>query len=283
MNYILPKRQKEMNVSVLNLVVITDGDSNYSDRIAGELETELRPYSPETIETLPDQEKSKERDYLRDSNTRVRNADRHKERISSEPNSTYIRSLYSNKIYNLNKPTKYDIFNAHNNGRKITRNIAHIIKQDTNANVICIELMTTSSPAFRRNLIPWFGIYDENETETYATDYRKNGFCVIPNLGYDQIFVVDLNKVGNQKYNEDYYRRSSMPFDEVDHFEDLEVKDEGKGLTTRQLKTALNKNQSLKNNRKFMASRLVDIMSEYQSVVEKKKRLELALDIAPEE
>ena len=143
--------------------------------------------------------------------------------------------------------------------------------------------MTTSSPAFRRNLIPWFGIYDENETETYATDYRKNGFCVIPNLGYDQIFVVDLNKVGNQKYNEDYYRRSSMPFDEVDHFEDLEVKDEGKGLTTRQLKTALNKNQSLKNNRKFMASRLVDIMSEYQSVVEKKKKIELALDISSEE
>jgi hypothetical protein len=282
MNYILPKRQKEMNVSVLNLVVITDGDSNYSDRIAGELETELRPYSPETIETLPDQEKPKAREYLRECNVKVRTADRHKERICPEPNSTYIRSLYSNKIYNLNKPTQYDVFNAHNNGRKITRNIAHIIKQDTNANVICIELMTTSSASFRRNLIPWFGVYDENEIETYATDYRKNGFCVIPNLGYDQIFVVDLNKVGNQKYNENFYR-SNMSYDEVDHFEDLEAKDEGKGLTTRQLKTALNKNQSLKNNRKFMASRLVDIMSEYQSVVEKKKRIELALDITLEE
>ena len=32
-----------------------------------------------------------------------------------------------------------------------------------------------------------------------------------------------------------------------------------------------------------MASRLVDIMSEYQSVVEKKKKIELALDIAPQE
>ena len=74
--------------------------------------------------------------------------------------------------------------------------------------------------------------------------------------------------------------QSSISSDEVDHFNDLEAKDEEKGLTTRQLKTALNKNQSLKNNQKFMASRLVDIMSEYQSVVEKKKKIELALDIA---
>ena len=283
MNYIISKKQKEMNVNILNLVVITDGDSNYSDRIAGELETELKPYTAETIHNfIPEQERTKEREHLSQCNRKVREADRYKERISSETNSTYIRSLHSNKVYNLNKPTQYDVFSAHNNGRKITRNIANIIKQDTNANVICIELMTTSSAIFRRNLVPWFGIYDENEIDTYATDYRKNGFCVISNLGYDQIFVVDLNKVGNQKYNENYYR-SSMSYDEVDHFDDLEAKDEEKGLTTRQLKTALNKNQSLKNNRKFMASRLVDIMSEYQSVVEKKKKIELALDIAPEE
>ena len=283
MNYIVSERQKEMNVNILNLVVITDGDSNYSDRIAGELETEMKPYTAESITHLLDaDERLRAREYLSQCNRKAREADRFKERISSETNSTYIRSLHSNKVYNLNKPTQYDIFNAHNNGRKITRNIANVIKQDTNANVICIELMTTSSAAFRRNLIPWFGVYDENEIDTYATDYRKNGFCVISNLGYDQIFVVDLNKVGNQKYNQDYYR-SSMSYDEVDHFEDLEAKDEEKGLTTRQLKTALNKNQSLKNNRKFMASRLVDIMSEYQSVVEKKKKIELALDIAPQE
>ena len=46
---------------------------------------------------------------------------------------------------------------AHNNGRKVTRNIANIIKQDTNANVICIELMTTSSAAFQKksNSLVW--------------------------------------------------------------------------------------------------------------------------------
>ena len=32
-DYILPQRQREMNVNVLNLVVITDGDSNYSGKI----------------------------------------------------------------------------------------------------------------------------------------------------------------------------------------------------------------------------------------------------------
>ena len=277
-NYILPRKQKEMNVSVLNFVVITDGDSNCLERISSISHHEMKPLSSDSIEQLESkEERLKERQFLREcNNTRYHWGP---ERISSEPDTTYIKSLYTNKVYNLNKKEKYDIFSAHNGGRKITRNLAHVIKQETNANVICIELVTNSAASLRKNFPNWFGLYDHAEQEACSIEYRKNGFCVISNCGYDQIFVVDVNKVGNQKYN-NYYNRNFEGFEETDHFDELEVKDETKGLTTRQLKTALNKNQSVKNNRKFMATRLVEIMSEHQALVEKKKKIELSLDIS---
>ena len=276
MNYILPQKQKEMNVNVLNFVVITDGDSNSTGRLAGQERNERKPLTSESIEQIEDPEiKKTEREFLI-SCKKLRHLESN-ERLSAEPDSTYIKSLHSNKVYNLNKPSKYDIFGTENYSRKITRNFAHIIKQETNANVICVELMTNSSSSLKKNFPNWFGVFSHDEQESLSTDYRKNGFCVISERGYDKIFIVDVNKVGNPKYNHHY---SNDHIEEVNHFEDLEAKDEEKGLTTRQLKTALNKNQSTKNSRKFMASRLVEIMSEHQTLSEKKKKIELSLDIS---
>ena len=162
----------------------------------------------------------------------------------------------------------------------LTENPDIFCAQETKANVICIELMTFGTQTLRKNLTGWFGVYDHDEAETYVTNYRKNGFSVIPNKGYDQIFIVDVDKIGNPKFNIQSSVYGSSHLDLTNHFDNLEAKDEEKGLTTRQLKTALNKNQSVKNNRKFMASRLVDIMSEYQSVEDRKKKIELSLDIS---
>ena len=100
----------------------------------------------------------------------------------------------------------------------------------------------------------------------------------ISNLGYDQILLLIQIKLAIRNIIKTI-NLIKYSYDEVDHFEDLKQKIKKK-IDNKTVENCSEQKSIFQNNPKIQASRLVDIMSEYQSVVEKKKKIELALDIA---
>jgi hypothetical protein len=106
---------------------------------------------------------------------------------------------------------------------------------------------------------------DFEKIEKISADYRKNGFAIIEN-GYDKIFAVNTNVICEESYNRHYYYDvNSTEIEERDYFDDVAQTKDGK-YTTKQLKNALVKNSSQKAKRKFLASRIVDIISDKQKI-----------------
>jgi len=110
-------------------------------------------------------------------------------------------------------------------------------------------------------LITSYDIKDYDEVEEMSNSYKKNGFATVTGKGYDKIFVVNTNVIGDE-YVRSYY--TSEPHDK-DYLDDLETNKKGV-FTTKQLTSALGKNVSQKNKRKFLATRIVDVISEKQKI-----------------
>ena len=297
MNYILPDKQKYMNVDVMNLIVITDGDSNSLPCVASD-------DSPETTRSFAISEADMfgnsyetEEEELWDNlwgpnkiiSTEHRENMRRFERNSGQGTTfrgrqkIFVRSSRSNRMIELSSQKNQDTYGmgvSMSRNREFTRRLAYLVKRETKANIISIELAVTNSQNLRRNFTHEFGVgYSLEEVEEFVTQYRKQGFASIDDNGYDKIFYVDLTKLGNSKFNMSYHYFDD--FEEMIHTEDDDffdsIQKNVKGVfTTKSLATALEKNSSTKNRKKFLASRVVDVISEYQS--EKKKKEKIVLD-----
>jgi len=81
-----------------------------------------------------------------------------------------------------------------------------------------------------------------DEVEEMSNSYKKNGFATVTGKGYDKIFVVNTNVIGDE-YVRSYY--TSEPHDK-DYLDDLETNKKGV-FTTKQLTSALGKNVSQKS------------------------------------
>ena len=153
---------------------------------------------------------------------------------------------------------------GHSKSRERTRTIAKVLKQETGANVISIELLSSNNTSFKKSIMSMYNTDDFEEIERISADYRKNGFAIIEN-GYDKIFAVNTNVICEESYNRHYYYDVSNLDEERDYFDDITQTKDGK-YTTKQLKNALVKNSSQKAKRKFLASRIVDIISDKQKI-----------------
>jgi hypothetical protein len=297
MNYILPEKQKYMNVDVMNLIVITDGDSNSLPNVAND-------DSPETTKSfsISDAELSESSDVTEEDlwNKLYAHGKRHNvtpaehrenmkkfERNSGQGTSIrghqkiFVRSSRSNRMVEFVSRRNNFTRGVHmNHNREFTRRLAYLIKRETKSNIISIELAITNSQNIRRNFSYEFGNgYSLEEVEEFATQYRKQGFASIDDNGYDKIFYVDLSKLGNSKFNMDYHYfddfEEMIQTEDDDFFDNVQKTTKG-NFTTKSLATALEKNSSVKNRKKFLASRVVDAISEYQA--EKKKKEKIVLD-----
>ena len=111
---------------------------------------------------------------------------------------------------------------------------------------------------------------------------------MVENLGYDKIFVVNINEISNPEYCRHQHLASYFAdYDPDDDFENKEddhldkLKENAKGtFTTRALTAALGKNVSRKNKRKFLATCVVEQIAEHQQI--KKRKVKINLDIQPE-
>jgi len=294
MNYILPEKQKYMNVDVMNLIVITDGDSNSLPCVAND-------DSPETTRSFAISEADmSENSYEKEEelwgnlwgpnktiSTEHRENMRRFDRNSGNETrfrghqKVFVRSSRSNRMIELvsQKNESSNGVNTNRN-REFTRRLAYLVKRETKANIISIELAVINSQNLRRNFAYEFGSgYALEEVEEFVAQYRKQGFASIEDNGYDKIFYVDLTKLGNSKFNMSYHYFNDfedMIHTEDDDFFDNIQKNVKGAFTTKSLATALEKNSSTKNRKKFLASRVVDVISEYQS--EKKKKEKIVLD-----
>ena len=176
----------------------------------------------------------------------------------------------------------------HVSNREMTRKWAALLKHETNVNVLSIELVIHKPASLRRYMGNMYGMMGFEDSEKLIEQFRKNGFMMVENLGYDKIFVVNINEIGNPEY----VRQSRMAayFDNLDLDDDYEnkkddhfdkLKENAKGtFTTRALTSALGKNVSQKNKRKFLATCVVEQIAEHQQI--KKKKVKINLDIQPE-
>ena len=201
----------------------------------------------------------------------------------------YIRSLQSNRVFSLNQLLQSTSYRGrHVSNREMTRKWAALLKHETNVNVIAIELVTHKPASLRRYIGNMYGMMEFEDTEKMIEQYRKNGFMMVEDLGYDKIFVVNVNEISNPEYCRHHHLASYFadydPDDEHENKEDDhldKLKENAKGtFTTRALTTALGKNVSRKNKRKFLATCVVEQIAEHQQI--KKKKVKINLDIQPE-
>ena len=293
MNYILPAKQKYMNVDVMNLIVITDGDSNSLPHVANDDSPETtksfsvsesqQEYSEETEESLWDRIYGSKQNSCPEHRENMKRFERNSGQDTSfrGHQKIFVRSSRSNRMIELISQKNQFARGAHiNRNREFTRRLAYLIKRETKANIISIELSISNSQNIRKNFIHEFGDgYEFDDIEAFAIQYRKQGFASIDDNGYDKIFYLDLTKLGNSKFNMSYHYFDD--FSEMLHTEDDDFLDNvqktAKGtFTTKSLANALEKNSSTKNRKKFLASRVVDVISEYQT--EKKKKEKIILD-----
>ena len=82
----------------------------------------------------------------------------------------------------------------------MTRKWAALLKHETNVNVLAIELVTHKTNALRRYIGNMYGIMTFEDSEKLIEQYRKNGFMMVENLGYDKIFVVNIHEISNPEY-----------------------------------------------------------------------------------
>ena len=301
MNYILPELKKNMNIDVMNLITITDGDSDglqfpaeYADHQTSKCQ------SPNSFASVGHSAGKVRRvgisneDYVKlqkeHSNLHQKwsnNSDSSKRIFNNS--LIYIRSLQNNKVYNLNQLAESAYSNdRHVSNREMTRKWAALLKHETNVNVLSIELVIHKPASLRRYMGNMYGMMGFEDSEKLIEQFRKNGFMMVENLGYDKIFVVNINEIGNPEY----VRQSRMAayFDNLDLDDDYEnkkddhfdkLKENAKGtFTTRALTSALGKNVSQKNKRKFLATCVVEQIAEHQQI--KKKKVKINLDIQPE-
>ena len=260
MNHVLPKTQQRMNVDIMNFITITDGDSDYIQSPAGVTDTNTykRNCHPDKTSRSYDED-CVEIDKL---HTVFGRNGTSTGRISDT--TIFLRSLYSDKIYDLTIPEMKDGGYGHSKARERTRTIAKVLKQETGANVISIELLSSNNTSFKKSIMSMYNTDDFEEIERISADYRRNGFAIIEN-GYDKIFAVNTNVICEESYNRHYYYDVSNLDEERDYFDDIAQTKDGK-YTTKQLKNALVKNSSQKAKRKFLASRIVDIISDKQKI-----------------
>jgi len=262
MNHVLPKTQQRMGVDIMNFITITDGDSDYIQSPAGITDTK-------TYRQASNPNKNSET-YQNDS-AQISNLfsifGRNGAATSRYHNegAFFLRSLYSNRVYNLTLPEMKDGGYGHSKSRERTRTFAKVLKEETGANVISIELLSNNNTSFKKSIISMYNTDDFEKIEKISADYRKNGFAIIEN-GYDKIFAVNTNVICEESYNRHYYYDvNSIEIEERDYFDDVAQTKDGK-YTTKQLKNALVKNSSQKAKRKFLASRIVDIISDKQKI-----------------
>ena len=97
-----------------------------------------------------------------------------------------------------------------------------------------------------------------------VNDYKKNGFANINGTGYDSIFIVNTSVICDYNNDNSYLNANNLTEDK-NYLDDLSVNKKGV-ITTKQLTNALGKNVSQKNKRRFLATRIVDIVSEKQKI-----------------
>lgn len=243
MNYILPMQKERMNVDVMNLIVITDGDSDELQSAALNNEVRItndKLHRPQIVEK-----------FTNNSSTSI-----------IKRQAIFLKSMYTNKIYKYQPAKNENSFHSYSfYGRAKTRFLAKVLKEETGANVISIEISGWNSNRYvYSSLNQMFDLNQENDFDVFMKSYRKNGFAVLNNNGYDQIIYVNSNIVGDNFFAQDGDSESSN-----EGFDNLHENEKG-GYTTKQLTTALNKNISQKSKRKFLASRIVDFISEKQKV-----------------
>lgn len=274
MNHVLIEQKRKMNVDIMNFITITDGDSDHMQHSAKEdvpsTVSVESPFIPEALldeckdEKLNNRIMSLKSKYSSYFDSYNRNADNRNDISSRTRNQkVFIKSLNGNKIYDISLETNDD--NPYDYGYQIsrerTRSLARVLKEETGANVISIELVNISNNAFKKNLITSYDIKDYDEVEEMSNSYKKNGFATVTGKGYDKIFVVNTNVIGDE-YVRSYYISESH---DKDYLDDLETNKKGV-FTTKQLTSALGKNVSQKNKRKFLATRIVDVISEKQKI-----------------
>ena len=301
MNYILPELKKNMNIDVMNLITITDGDSDgmqfpaeYADHTTAKCQA---PNSFNTVGDsagkvrrigISDEEYAKLQEEHSNLHEKWRNNSDDSKRIFNN-SMVYIRSLQSNRVFSLNQLLQSTSYRGrHVSNREMTRKWAALLKHETNVNVIAIELVTHKPASLRRYIGNMYGMMEFEDTEKMIEQYRKNGFMMVEDLGYDKIFVVNVNEISNPEYCRHHHLASYFadydPDDEHENKEDDhldKLKENAKGtFTTRALTTALGKNVSRKNKRKFLATCVVEQIAEHQQI--KKKKVKINLDIQPE-
>ena len=260
MNHVLPKTQQRMNVDIMNFITITDGDSDFIQspaKVSDSKTYKQNCHPKKNTETYTEDSIEIDKLYTifgRNGTSSNRRGD----------NTIFLRSLYSDKIYDLTMPEMKDGGYGHSKSRERTRTFAKVLKQETGANVISIELLPNNNNSFKKTIMSMYNTDDFEKIEKISADYRKNGFAVIEN-GYDKIFAVNTNVICEESYNRNYYYDVSNLDEERDYFDDITQTKDGK-YTTKQLKNALVKNSSQKAKRKFLASRIVDIISDKQKI-----------------
>tara|TARA_B100001093_G_scaffold117544_1_gene109869 strand:+ start:27098 stop:29572 length:2475 start_codon:yes stop_codon:yes gene_type:complete len=254
MNHVIPKQKQKMNVDIMNFIVITDGDSDHPQTPA--LQNDVN-----TIKILD----TTTSDWGDANDKWVSNSDRSSDLGSSYKNGKiFIKSMYSNKIYSISSMYDEDLDRGIRISRCRTRTLAHILKQETDANVVSIELVNYNTNGLRRVLANSYGICDYDRTEEIVNDYKKNGFANINGTGYDSIFIVNTSVICDYNNDNSYLNANNLTEDK-NYLDDLSVNKKGV-ITTKQLTNALGKNVSQKNKRRFLATRIVDIVSEKQKI-----------------
>ena len=300
MNYILPDLRKNMNIDVMNLITITDGDSDgmqfpaeYADHQTSKCQSPNsfasvgHPAGKVRRLGISDEEYVKLQETHSNLHHKWSNNSDSSKRIFNN-SMVYIRSLQNNKVFSLNKLIDSSIYQRrHVSNREMTRKWAALLKHETNVNVLAIELVPHKPNALRRYIGNMYGSMTYEGSEQLIEQYRKNGFMMVENLGYDKIFVVNIHEISNPEYCR--YHNLSAHFSDydLDDFEEKEddhfdkLKENAKGaFTTRALTSALGKNVSKKNKRKFLATCVVEQIAEHQQI--KKKKVKINLDIQPE-
>ena len=289
MNYILPDLKRSMNIDVMNLITITDGDSDgvqfpaeYSDRVTEKCQA---PTSFNTTGShsgkvrrigISDEDYAKLQEKHSELHRKWSNNTDNTKRITDR-SQIYIRSLQSNKVFSLNSLIDSDEFNrGYSTNRQMTRKWAALLKAETNVNVMSIELVMHKTNSLRRYLGSMYGTIGFDESEKLIEQYRKNGFLMLEGLGYDKIFVVNIHEISNPEYARQTrmaayfsdYDDDGYEEKEDDHLEKLKENSKGT-FTTRALTSALGKNVSRKNKRKFLATCVVDQIAEHQQIKKK--------------
>ena len=270
MNHILSEQKRKMNIDIMNFIIITDGDSDNMQCPAKKsvnVTTKIKRHDPILVPSITTENIEEDPLLLNAHDLQIKynnNGDNSKNISNrSRRQKVFIKSLHSNKIYDASIVEDSANEYSYQINRLRTRSLAKILKQETGANIISIELVNTPNNAFKKSLVNSYNIKDFDEIEELASQYRKNGFTAISLTGYDKIFVVNTNVMGGV-YNRNYYH-DNFDNEDIDFLEELEVNKKGV-FTTKQLTNALGKRVSQKNKKKFLATRIVDVVTEKQKI-----------------